>query len=111
MEKHLKLLDRTSRLCKNTIVLKRGYVKPKTCYDYADILRNFFGVLITEEDRTVSCTMFRIFLFYILFTYTFGFSFTIRLCGRLISVTPPIKSVHDLRHKSAYQRLLLSFSR
>ena len=85
MEKHLKLLDRTCRLCKNTIVLKGGYVTPKTCYDYADILRNFFGVLTTVEDRTISCIMLNIFLFYLLFTYTFGFSFTIRLCGRLIS--------------------------
>ena len=111
MEKHLKLLDRTCRLCKNTIVLKRGYVTPKTCYDYADFLRNFFGVLTTAEDRTISCTMLNIFLFYLLFTYTFGFSFTIRLCGRLISVTPSIKSVHDLCYKSAYARLLFSFSR
>ena len=77
---------------------------PKTCYDYADFLRNFFGVLTTAEDRTISCTMLNIFLFYLLFTYTFGFSFTIRLCGRLISVTPSIKSVHDLCYKSAYAR-------
>ena len=96
MEKHLKLLDHTCCLCKNTIVLKRGYVTPKTCYDYADVLKNFFGVLITEEDRTVSYTIINFFLFYLLFTYSFGFSVIIRLCGRLISATPSIKSVQDL---------------
>ena len=82
---------------------------PKTCYGYVDVLRNFFGVLITEEDQSLTCTMFNVFCF--IFTYRFGFSFTIRLGGRLTSVTPPIKSVHDLRCKPAYQRLLFSFSR
>lgn len=64
MEKHLKLLDHTCRLCKNTIALKRGYKTPKTCYDYEDVLKNFFiGVLISEEDLAVSCTIINVFCF------------------------------------------------
>ena len=64
MEKHLKLLDHTCRLCKNTIALKRGYKTPETCYDYEDVLKNFFiGVLISEEDLTVSYTIINVFCF------------------------------------------------
>ena len=47
MENHLKLMDCTE----------------KTCYGYVDVLRNFFGVLITEEDQRVTCTMFNVFSF------------------------------------------------
>ena len=36
---------------------------PKTCYGYVDVLRNFFGALITEEGQRVTCTMFNVFCF------------------------------------------------
>ena len=53
MEQHLKLLEKTCRKCKGIIVLKRGYVTAKHCHEYADLLKDGYGIL-PNEDKEVS---------------------------------------------------------
>lgn len=57
MENHAALLENLCRMCGNKVLLKKGYVNAKTCYDYVDILQTFYGIL-ESEDREVLKNIF-----------------------------------------------------
>ena len=53
MEIHRNILESLCRICGKKIVINRDYVKSKRCEYYADVLREFYGILNQEEDKEV----------------------------------------------------------
>ena len=48
----MRLLLKFCRLCGQKIVINRGYVNPKTCGDFQEVLQEYFGIY-PDEDQEV----------------------------------------------------------
>lgn len=59
MDVHKEKLSTLCRLCAIKIVPKRGYVTPKPCSAYKDVLQTVYGIL-PDEDVEVSDLLFLI---------------------------------------------------
>ena len=51
MDIHKKKLAALCRFCGVNIVLKQGYVTPKPCSNYKDILLDTYGILQDEDPK------------------------------------------------------------
>lgn len=53
MEKHKKDLDKLCRICCNNIKVMKGYMNPKTVYDFVDVFKQRWNIEVENESVEV----------------------------------------------------------